>query len=73
MLRISAYLFIFSLFITLSSCTGNESTDQSASAVSENVQDSTDVTMSIVGLDGPEAVRYDPDKDVYFISNFTGG
>ena len=73
MLRISAYLFIFSLFITLFSCDGDGTSDNSGSVVSENVQDSTDVILSIQGLDGPEAVRYDPDEDVYFISNFTGG
>ncbi|MGH7481627.1 MAG: hypothetical protein ACRELV_05685, partial [Longimicrobiales bacterium] len=27
----------------------------------------------VTGLDGPEAVRYDPDQDVYFIANFSGG
>lgn len=73
MIRISAKLFIISLIAIIISCTGNETSDQSAPTVAENVQDSTDVTMSIGGLDGPEAVRYDPDQDVYFISNFTGG
>lgn len=28
---------------------------------------------SITGLSGPEAVRYDPAQDVYFVSNFNGG
>ena len=27
---------------------------------------------SISGLSGPESVRYDPDQDVYFVSNFNG-
>jgi sugar lactone lactonase YvrE len=36
------------------------------------VQDSTHRVASISGLSGPEAVRYDPDQDVYFISNFNG-
>ena len=39
----------------------------------ETVQDSTQVVFSITNLDGPEAVRFDPDQNVYFISNFTGG
>jgi hypothetical protein len=39
----------------------------------ETIQDSTDIAYTITGLDGPEAVRYDPEQDVYFISNFTGG
>ncbi len=37
------------------------------------VQDSTSIIYTITGLDGPEAVRFDPDQNVYFISNFTGG
>lgn len=37
------------------------------------VQDSTNIAYTITGLDGPEAVRYDPDQEIYFISNFTGG
>lgn len=37
------------------------------------VQDSSGIVAVIEGLSGPEAVRYDPDQDVYFISNFTGG
>lgn len=35
-------------------------------------QNSTHRVASIGGLSGPEAVRYDPDQDVYFISNFAG-
>ncbi|HUG40860.1 MAG TPA: hypothetical protein VMM12_10255, partial [Longimicrobiales bacterium] len=34
------------------------------------VQDSTDIVFSVTGLSGPEAVRYDPDQDVYFIASF---
>lgn len=34
--------------------------------------DSTQRLASITGLSGPEAVRYDPDQDVYFIGNFNG-
>lgn len=74
MIRISANLLLtVSLFIVLISCAGEESSDKSASMIAENVQDSTDIVASVDGLDGPEAVRYDPDQDVYFISNFTGG
>src|SRR6185503_2382667 len=35
-------------------------------------QDSTQRLASISGLSGPEAMRYDPNQDVYFISNFNG-
>ncbi|NBB76612.1 MAG: hypothetical protein GVY02_04460, partial [Bacteroidetes bacterium] len=34
--------------------------------------DSADAVMSIDGFSGPEAVRYDPDQDVYFVANFNG-
>lgn len=37
---------------------------------SEAVQDSADILFSVTGLAGPEAVRYDPDQDVYFVANF---
>ena len=26
----------------------------------------------VTGFSGPEAVRYDPDQDVYFVANFNG-
>ena len=35
-------------------------------------RDATHRIASIAGLSGPEAVRFDPDQDVYFISNFNG-
>lgn len=34
------------------------------------VQDSTDLLFSVTGLAGPEAVRYDPEQDVYFVASF---
>ena len=34
------------------------------------LQDSADVVYSVTGLEGPEAVRYDPEQDVYFVANF---
>lgn len=60
--------FIIGLFI---SCTSNE--DKQVNVDWTTVQDSTDIVYTIKGLDGPEAVRYDPEQNVYFISNFTGG
>lgn len=36
------------------------------------VQDTTAIVFTIEGLAGPESVRYDPDQDVFFISNFNG-
>jgi hypothetical protein len=38
----------------------------------QTTQDTSDRVASTEGLDGPEAVRYDPEQDVYFVSNFTG-
>lgn len=34
--------------------------------------DSADILFSISGLAGPEAVRYDPDQDIWFVANFGG-
>lgn len=31
-----------------------------------------ELVVSVSGFSGPEAVRYDPDQDVYFVSNFNG-
>jgi len=34
--------------------------------------ESDSIVTTINGFDGPEAVRYDPDQDVWFVSNFGG-
>lgn len=47
-----------------SEATGSAPVDQPAE---------TGLLFTISGLSGPEAVRYDPDQDVYFVSNFNGG
>lgn len=54
------------------SCTQNETSDTSA-LTWESVQDSTHRVQTVTGFSGPEAVRYDPDQDVYFVANFAGG
>jgi hypothetical protein len=66
-------LYTYFLIITLFSFVGCQSPDNKASLKLNTVQDSTDIAYTITGLDGPEAVRYDPGKKVYFIANFTGG
>jgi sugar lactone lactonase YvrE len=38
----------------------------------DTVQDSTHRVATVTGLAGPEAVRYDPSQDVWFIANFNG-
>ncbi|MDZ7807508.1 MAG: hypothetical protein U5K71_10375 [Gracilimonas sp.] len=63
----------FILSITLLYFMGCGSPENQNSLKLNTVQDSTDIAYTITGLDGPEAVRYDPDQKVYFISNFTGG
>lgn len=59
------------IFILLLSCTSQKSEEPNLDW--ETTQDSSQVAFTITGLDGPEAVRFDPDQNVYFISNFTGG
>lgn len=36
-------------------------------------QDSSDVAFTVTGLAGPEAVRFDPAQDVWFVANFGPG
>lgn len=48
--------------------------DKKESLTWDTVQDTTDSITTIEGgLKGPEAVQYDAEQDVYFISNFNGG
>lgn len=68
----SLILVILVVAVLLSSCSGEEAADRS-SAGWDALQDSTDILISVEGFAGPEAVRYDPDQDVYFVSNFNGG
>ncbi len=66
---------ISSLLLVFLSC-GQEEEPQDDTAATFNLeqqQDTTHITGSATGLSGPEAVRYDPDQDVYFVSNFNGG
>lgn len=54
-------------------CTPAPAPAPPALAAAGAVQDSTQRIAIVTGLDGPEAVRYDPEQDVFFVSNFTGG
>lgn len=56
------------------SCTQQEQTEETETTelTWDSVQDSTDIVVSVTGFSGPEAVRYDPDQDVYFVANFNG-
>lgn len=72
MLNSTSYAFLIAIFVFFGvSCTYSESTPPQINF--NSVQDTTDIAFSITGLDGPEAVRYDPDQKVYFISNWSGG
>lgn len=58
-------------------CAGDEIDSESMATTAEDagplwteVQDSADLIYSVVGFEGPEAVRYDPDQDVWFVANF---
>lgn len=62
-------VFVVSL---LTSCSQKEATESTEFSWN-TVQDSTQRVHSITGFSGPEAVRYDPGQDVYFVSNFAGG
>lgn len=63
--------FIVFVVTLLVSCTQKEASEPPELSW-EAVQDSTNRIHSVSGFSGPEAVRYDPDQDVYFVSNFTG-
>ena len=66
------YKFLFlSIIVLFISCTSDE--QKTTNIDWDTIQDSTDIAYTITGLDGPEAVRFDPEQNVYFISNFTGG
>src|SRR6056297_2777743 len=60
--------FIFAAILIVS-CTSEETSESSASKW-DAVQDPADRVHTVSGFSGPEAVRYDPDQDVYFVSNF---
>ncbi len=74
MLKIRLLYFLPSLLLaTLTiSCTAGDN-NSGSDAGWATVQDSTDIVFSVSGFSGPEAVRYDPGQDVWFVSNFTGG
>lgn len=44
----------------------------SAETTSSTTQDTADRVLAVTGFSGPESVRYDPDQDVHFVSNFNG-
>lgn len=67
MKSLSAALLLFFVF---TSCTSEKKESIHSDFVT--VQDSTSILFSVIGLSGPEAVRYDETQDAFFISNFNG-
>lgn len=61
-------------FMVFAGCSSESNTEtQTKQTASDSLQTTADRVATIEdGLAGPEAVRYDPALDVYFISNFNG-
>lgn len=64
------------LVLLVAACGGGDSDVADSEAGSTRTwtgpQDTTDRVVRVSGFRGPESVRYDPDQDVYFVSNFNG-
>lgn len=55
--------------LLLTGCDRSDKPD--AAAVASSTEPLTNI-ISVEGFDGPEGVRYDPEFDVYYVSNFAG-
>ena len=60
------------VFISCSGKSGKDLQTQTPKASWTVVQTESDTLMSIGGFSGPEAVRFDEEFDVYYVSNFNG-
>jgi len=69
LLRIPLFGLVFLIFSAAAGRNGSAGEPGGAS-VGLQVRDSTDILFSVTDLSGPEAVRYDSEHDVYYISNF---
>lgn len=72
------YVLLASALLLITACSQEESSSSDSSQEMttltwETVQDASHRVHTVTGFDGPEAVRYDPNLDVHFVSNFTGG
>lgn len=67
-LFLAAFMIVF-----LTSCNQERGMQGQQRVNWDTIQDSTGRIGTVEGLSGPEAVRYDPEQDVYFVSNFNGG
>lgn len=68
MTRTAARWMAAAVLVATGACGGGE-----AESVGDTVLGMEDRAVSIEGFSGPEAVRYDPDQDVWFVGNFNGG
>jgi hypothetical protein len=59
--------------VFLAACTGSKSDDATTDTVADAQADSARLIISPAGFNAPEAVRYDPDQDVYFVTNWGSG
>lgn len=61
--------------VILAACSGSGRSDKTldSAAVGKTQGDSARLHASPTGFTAPEAVRYDPDQDVYFVSNWGRG
>ena len=65
-------ILLLTLLIIIAGC-GSDQGQQTGDAAPDSLQQVSDrLTVIEEGLAGPEAIRYDPDQNVYFISNFNG-
>jgi sugar lactone lactonase YvrE len=67
---------IFSAVIAiacLSACSNSKSKAAATDSSTSSQSDSSNLLASRAGFSQPEAVRYDPDQDVYFVSNWGPG
>jgi sugar lactone lactonase YvrE len=70
-MRSSPTLIIAAIFLT--ACSTSKSDDATPDSLAGAQADSARLIVSPSGFTGPEAVRYDPDQDVYFVSNWGTG
>lgn len=63
-------VLVIPIVLALGSCAGERTAD--APAAQEDLAQLMERVAAVDGLAGPEGVRYDPEQDVYFVSNFNG-
>jgi sugar lactone lactonase YvrE len=60
------------VFLLAAACQPETAEDPPNGLTWTSTQDTTDRLVTVTGFSGPEAVRYDEEGDVYFVSNFNG-